>query len=352
MSSVDVVELTRELVRRPSISGNEAECVAFLADILEEHGANLDGPTVSGRNVWATRGDGPRTILLNSHTDTVPDSPDWTRDPWEPTLEDDRVYGLGSNDAKGPLAALVVAFLTANIPDDGRLVLAATCDEETGGEGLGVLRPDLPEIYAAIIGEPTTCTVCSGQRGLLRLRLHAEGKRAHASRPWQGENAIVKAARDVATLDAIDFGEPHRLLGPATLQVTMINGGVKTNVIPPACTMEIDARTHPDMDNTRLRELVESSVESRIELVSERFQPVATPNEAAIVDAALRASGSKEARVFGGVSDLFWVRDVPAIVMGPGRSEQSHAADEWIEVKQLKRGELVYRATIERYFHA
>jgi len=116
--------------------------------------------------------------------------------------------------------------------------------------------------------------------------------------------------------------------------------------------MEIDARTHPDMDNTKLRELVESSIASRVELVSERFHPVATPDEAAIVDAALRASGSKEARIFGGVSDLFWVRDVPAIVLGPGRSEQSHAADEWIEVKQLQRGELVYRATIERYFFA
>jgi acetylornithine deacetylase len=344
---VDVVELTRELVRRPSISGNEAECVALLADVMREH-----APTISGRNVWAVRGEGPRTILLNSHTDTVPDSADWTRDPWDPALEDDRIYGLGSNDAKGPLSALVIAFLTASIPQDGRLVLAATCDEEIGGEGLGVLRPELPEIYAAIIGEPTSCAVCSGQRGLLRLRLHAEGKRAHASRPWQGENAIAKAARDVGTLHALDMGAPHPLLGPATLQVTMIEGGVKTNVIPPSCTMEIDARTHPDMDNRALRELVEASVESRVELVSERFHPVATPDEAAIVDAALRASGSKEARTFGGVSDLFWMRDVPGIVMGPGRSEQSHAADEWIEVKELERGVLVYRATIERYFHA
>ena len=152
-------------------------------------------------------------------------------------------------------------------------------------------------------------------------------------------------------MQKLDLGAPHSLLGPATLQVTMIDGGIKTNVIPPACTMEIDARTHPDMDNTKLRELVESTVESRVELVSERFQPVATPNEAAIVESALRASGSKEARVFGGVSDLFWVRDVPAIVLGPGRSEQSHAADEWIEVKQLERAVLIYRAAIERYFY-
>jgi acetylornithine deacetylase len=336
----DVVELTRELVRRESVSGNEAECVALLADLLP-------GARVSGRNVWAARGEGERTLLLNSHTDTVPASAEWTRDPWDGAREDGKVRGLGSNDAKGPLAALVVAFLTAEV--DGRLVLAATCDEEIGGQGLGVLRPELPPIDAAIIGEPTGCTVCSGQRGLLRLRLHAAGKRAHASRPHQGENAIFKAARDLARLEGMDFGAPHPLLGPTTLQVTMIEGGVAKNVVPPACTMEIDARTHPGLDNAALRARVEELVTSRVELVSERFAPCATGDDESIVRAAVAASGTTP-QAFGGVSDLFWVRDVPGIVMGPGRSEQSHAADEWIETAQLERGVAVYRETIRRYF--
>ncbi|MHC4939680.1 MAG: M20 family metallopeptidase [Planctomycetota bacterium] len=335
----DVVELTRELVRRPSISGNEQACVELLADLLPH-------AQVSGRNVWASKGKG-KTLLLNSHTDTVPDSDEWTRDPWDGALEDGKVRGLGSNDAKGPLAALVIAFLTADV--DGRLVLAATCDEEIGGQGLGVLRPELPDLDAAIIGEPTTCAVCSGQRGLLRLRLHAEGKRAHASRPWQGENAIYKAARDMARLESLDLGAPHPLLGPATVQVTMIEGGVAKNVVPPACVMEIDARTHPDLDNATLRARIEESVASRVELVSERFHPCATDDAEPIVRAAVAASGF-EPQPFGGVSDLFWVRDLPGVVMGPGRSEQSHAADEWVEVAQLHKGVEVYRETIRRYF--
>ena len=147
-TSRDVVELTRALVRIPSVSGNEARCVALLAEVLP-------GAVVSGRNVFAVRGDGPRTLLLNSHTDTVPASDDWTIDPYGAELRDGRVHGLGANDAKGPLAAMVCAFLEAKVPAGARLVLAATCDEEIGGEGLGTLRPELPDLDAAIIGEPT-----------------------------------------------------------------------------------------------------------------------------------------------------------------------------------------------------
>lgn len=338
--SSDVVDLTRELVRRASISGNEAACVEYLADLLP-------GATVSGRNVWATKGSGDATLLLNSHTDTVPNSPEWTRDPWDAALEDGKVRGLGSNDAKGPLAALVIAFLTYDGP--GRLMLAATCDEEIGGEGLGTLRPALPPIHAAIIGEPTTCVPCSGQRGMLRLRLHAEGKRAHASRPWQGKNAIFLAAKAMEAIERMDLGQPHELLGPATAQVTMIEGGIAKNVIPPSCTMEFDGRTHPGLDNDELRRRIERLVECRVELVSDRFHPCFTSPDEPIVRAAQAASGQQPA-AFQGVSDLFWVRDVPGVVMGPGRSEQSHAADEWVEVDQLERGVEVYRETIRRFF--
>jgi len=340
-----VLQLHRELVRIPSVSGSEAACVAHLRGVLRDF-----DPVVSGRNLYAVRGDGPRALLLNSHTDTVPASPDWTADPYGAGLRDGKVTGLGANDAKGPLAALVEAFRTARLPAGARLVLAATCDEETGGEGLGTLRPELPGFDAAIVGEPTALRVCSCQRGLLRLRLHAKGKRAHASRPWQGENAIVKAARDVLALEALDLGPPHPLLGPATLQVTMVSGGVRTNVIPPACTLEVDARTLPGLDNATLHARVREAVESEVELVSERFQPVDTAAGAAIVRAALAAAGESAPVAFGGVSDLFWVRDVPGVVFGPGLPEQSHQADEWIEVAQLERGAAAYRETIERFF--
>ena len=339
---MNVIELTQALVRIRSLSGSEEGCVELLRD-------QLPGAVVSGRNVYAVRGDGPRTLLLNSHTDTVPDSPEWTIHPHGAELSDGKIFGLGANDAKGPLAAMICAFVEATLPTDARLVLAATCEEETGGAGLGTLRPELGDIDAAIIGEPTGMAVCSCQRGLLRLRMIAHGKSAHASRPWQGENAIEKAARDIGVLAALELPE-HPLLGPATLQATMIGGGVRTNILPPVCTVEIDARTIPALDNAALHERVRGAVESEIELVSDRFVPLETPADAAIVRAALSASKNSAPSAFGGVSDFFHVRDVPGIVMGPGRSEQSHAADEWVEVDQLEFGVRAYRETIERYF--
>ena len=130
----------------------------------------------------------------------------------------------------------------------------------------------------------------------------------------------------------------------------MIEGGVKTNVVPPECVMEIDARTLPALDNEALFRLVRDDVESTVELVSDRFIPVETASDSAIVQAGLRATGTTEPQAFGGVSDFLHVRDVPAIVMGPGRSEQSHATDEWIETDQLERGVSAYVATIEGYF--
>ncbi len=339
---MNVVELTRNLVRIPSVSGSEQGCVDLLAGLFPD-------AVISGRNIFAVRGDGPKTLLLNSHTDTVPTSPEWTNDPHAGELRDGKIHGLGANDAKGPLAALVCAFLAADVPAHARLVLAATCDEEIGGDGLGVLRPELPRLDAAIIGEPTTLKVCSCQRGLLRLRLHAHGKRAHAARPWQGENAIEKAARDITRLAELEL-PTHPLLGPATLQVTMVQGGIKTNVVPPACVMEIDARTIPALNNQTLTARVREILESEVELVSDRFVPVDTATDEPIVQTALAATGNDEPQAFGGVSDFFHVRDVPAVVMGPGRPEQSHAADEWVEIDQLERGVAAYGETIKRYF--
>jgi len=129
----------------------------------------------------------------------------------------------------------------------------------------------------------------------------------------------------------------------------MIRGGVKTNVVPPECVLEIDARTVPELDNRALEECIAALVESEVVKVSDRFVPIHTPEEEPIVAAALAAAGTAAPRAFGGVSNLFHVRDVPGVVFGPGRSEQSHAADEWIEVAQLRRAVELLTTLIARY---
>ena len=347
----DTVALTQRLVETPSVSGNEASLVGALAATFDAAGL---APNVHGRNVFAVaegRRKGPRTLLLQAHIDTVPPSEEWTRDPWRASREDGRVYGLGSNDTKGGGAAMMCVFAELARTRDfaGTLVFAATCDEETGGEGLEILRPHLPELTGAVIAEPTVLRVCAAQRGLMRVVIACEGKAAHAARPWQGVNAIELALADVAALTSIESGEPHPLLGPATLTPTLIEGGVKANVVPPVCRYTVDVRPTPSFPNSWWEERIRGTTKGRIEVFRGRMTPVETPTSDPLVQAALAATETPEPVGFGGVSDLFHVRDVAGVVLGPGRPEQSHKADEWVEEEQVRRAVPVYRSLATTY---
>ena len=346
----DVVALTQRLVAVPSVSGDEHALMEMLAAGLAAAGL---APQRSGRNVWAAveGRPGPRTLLLAAHMDTVPATEEWTRDPFAAAREGGRVYGLGANDTKGGGAAMLCALveLARSRDFDGVLVLAATCDEETGGEGLEVLRGELPAPTAAVICEPTALRVATCQRGLLRVVVTCEGRAAHAARPWQGENAIELALADIAALRGIEAPEEHPLLGRATLTPTMIEGGVRANVVPPVCRYTLDGRPTPRYPNAWWEERIRATVQGRIDTFRGRMTPVDTDVAEPLVVAALAAVGGGEPVGFGGVSDLFHVRDVPGIVLGPGRPEQSHRADEWVEEQQLVRAVAVYRDLARRY---
>ncbi len=346
------VALLRELVRIPSVSGAEEACRDHLRDWLAVRGVDA---RVSGRNVYALlEGARPappgRGLLLLTHVDTVPVGPGWTREPFDGALEHGRVFGRGSNDAKASVAAMACVVAQADRARlAGRLVVALVCDEETGGQGMEVLGAELPAFDAAVVGEPTGLDVCPGQRGLLRATLQAQGRSCHASRPWEGENAITRAARDVLALEALDLGPPDPDLGPATLTATVIQGGTKPNVLPGACTVELDGRPTPACDNERMLALLQAAVSSQVTVRSTRFKPVRTAPDAPIVAAALASSPTGRLRPFGGVSDLFHVRHVPGVVMGPGTSAASHAPDEWVAVDQVESAVRAYAALVERW---
>jgi acetylornithine deacetylase len=234
----------------------------------------------------------------------------------------------------------------------GRIVLALVCDEETGGEGIEAIRGRLPAYSAAVVGEPTSLDVCPGQRGLLRAAIVARGRQAHASRPWEGVNAIQIAAKDVLAVHALDLGAADPLLGPATLQATVIEGGTRHNVIPGECTVQLDGRPTPSCDNRRMLELLRGVVAGDVVVRSTRFEPVLTAKDAEIVRTALEASPTRKVRGFGGVSDLHWVRHVPGVVMGPGESAQSHAPDEWVAVEQVEAAVEAYGKILAAYLGA
>jgi acetylornithine deacetylase len=351
VTSDDPVELLERLVEKPSVSGSEGPVIGFIAGQLRHWGL---APVVSGRNVWC-RLDGAagfgRTLLFESHVDTVPPSPSWTVDPWRARRFDGRLQGLGSNDTKGSTAGMLCALRDLSRRNDfkGTLVFAATCDEETGGQGLEVLRPELPAIDGAVIGEPTVLRVASAQRGYLRLEVTCEGKAAHAARPWQGVNAIELALADLNAIREIETPDAHPVLGVTTRTISLIAGGVKSNVVPARCTYTVDIRPTPLYDNAwweaRLREVVKG----RIDVLRARMVPVETSPTDPLVQAGLAATQSTDPVAFGGVSNLFFVRDVSGFVLGPGRPEQSHQADEWIEEEQVRRSVGVYTDIARRY---
>lgn len=345
---IDAVTLLKELVAIPSVSGQEGPVRDHLAAVLR--GAGLR-PTLSGRNLWVTVGSGRPCLLLNAHLDTVPPSKAWTRDPFSPEEADGRLHGLGSGDDKASVAAMASAVATlASGGFEGTVCFAATCDEETGGEGLEVLRGEIPAVDAAVIGEPTALRVATAQRGLIRIEAVAEGRAAHAARPHQGVNAIYRALEDIQRLRDMSFTGPHPLLGLPTVTVTQIQGGVGRNVVPPSCTFTVDVRTTPKHHNDALVPELRMRIRSTIPVLRGRMTPVETGRGERVVVAALEATGTTEPVGFGGVSDLYHVRDVPAVVLGPGDPAQSHQADESVPLDQVRRAPGIYADLARRWF--
>src|SRR5215471_13407259 len=343
-----IVDLVAEFVSIRSVSKEEARLADRIAEICGEAGVRAER---RGRNVLARRGEGAPCLLLNSHLDTVPPVEGWTADPWTPRLEEDRLIGLGSNDAKASVAAMLEAFLTASLPASGRgsLLFAATCDEETGGEGLEKLVSEM-SFDAAIVGEPNGFAVAVSQKGLVKLRVSARGRAGHAARPHLADNAITKSAKDALAIEALAFGVEDPFLGKPTAAVTMIQGGVKSNVVPDRCDLTVDARTIPGFDNDAMIAAVRRAVGSEVEVLSSRLKPVAGDPASPIARAALSAVPGKSTTGFPSVSDLAHLRGRPAIVFGPGTPEQSHRADESISIAALLAAPDVYRRTIAAFF--
>ena len=359
-----VLDLHAGLVRIPSLSHDEAAA----ADYAEAWARAVPGLSV-GRlddNVWAGLGGGDDLLLLASHLDVVPPSAEHPYPPFEPTVVGGRVYGRGAVDAKASGAAMLAALarLAASgwrPPPAGRLVVALTACEETGGgyNGMEALRADvfgkaLPDVSAALVGEPTGLRPCLAQKGLLILQATARGRTAHAARAHLGTNALTVAARDLLAVDALAFDRADPLLGRPTATVTQIEGGTAKNVVPDRCTFTLDVRSTPAYTHAELAAEIGGALESEVEVYSDRLVPCATPASAAVARAATGALESlrMDAEPFGSptASDWVFLSDVPAVKIGPGRSELSHTADEHVEVAQLTRAVDVYAETARRYF--
>lgn len=340
-----------QITRIQRVSGNEHGVIEWFKAEFSKHGLPFKH---SGRNLLAWRGSGPRRLLFNTHTDTVPANKGYTREPWDGAREQGRVYGLGSSDAGGCLMGMLYALLTAKF-DESRftLMFAPTCDEEVQGQGFEIFRTEIPEFEACITGEPTDCEVCIAERGMFKLDMKTTGKSSHAARPWQGDNAAYHAARDILKVEELydGFTERDDLLGRTTLAVTMVNGGVARNVVPSEVKWVIDGRTIPQLDNAETIRRIKGAMSKHtcIEREKARFGVWLRDPKDRLVQCACKAGQTDKTQAFGGVSDAWWNDKAQGLIIGPGKPELSHAANEYLEEKELWRGYEIYRQTAELY---
>jgi len=340
----DVIRLLLNMIEFDSLSGNEAELVSWLSD--EVRGKNVSREVI-GRNLILTVGCGEPRLLLNTHLDVVPPGEGWASDPFKPIIVNGSVIGRGANDAKGCAAAMLMAMLDLAAYDlRGSVVLALTCDEETGGEGLEKIGESLGVFGGAVVGEPTFNLPCFGIRGPVSIELVADGRGCHASRPEEGNNPVYPLARDLERLRK--FTPPlDEHLGAATLAVTFVESGsfAGRNRIPDTARAIVDIRTTPTWDNEQAvhdAKLIAS--ESNVRVRSDRFLPKQTASDSLIAAACARVLGAEARGEFRGLCDLAWV-SCPGVILGPG-NRSSHQVDEHVEISSVEDAVRIYREIV------
>ncbi|MBI2002226.1 MAG: M20 family metallopeptidase [candidate division NC10 bacterium] len=370
----EAISLLSELVRIPSVNpqmgggAGEGEIAGYLADRLR---ALSLAPTVTevqpGRpNVLATAPgkQGGVHLLFEAHMDTVPPS-HGQAGPFTPRLDGDRLYGRGACDTKASIAAMFMALASALTVRERRATIsvAFTMGEELGHEGVAHLvasgfRPD-----AAVVGEPTGLDVIAAHKGVVRWKMVTTGRAAHSANPREGCNAIVKMATVIRALEERLIPRlrerAHPLLGPPTLSVGRIEGGLQVNVVPDRCTIELDRRLVPGEIWLEVRREVEAvlaplcaedpDLKVTIQEPYQNTPCMETPLDAAIVrmvqEAVCRIDGQHPVRGVAFCTDAAHLSaaGVPCVVLGPGHIAEAHTSTEYVEIQQVMQAAAIYR---------
>ena len=265
MNFEKAIALLQRLIATPSVSRAEGDA----ADIVEATLASLGFATHRKcNNVWVEarqHNSALPTILLDAHIDTVKPNASWQRNPYCPTIEDGRLYGLGSNDTGGSLVAMIVAFCRlARREQPYNLILLASAEEEvTGVNGVRAVLSELGDVDFAIVGEPTSLQPAVAEKGLMVLDCVARGKAGHAARE-EGVNAIYEALSDIEWFRTHQMERVSPLLGAVKMTVTGIEAGTQHNVIPDECRFMVDIRVNECYQNEELLAKIRQSVKCEV----------------------------------------------------------------------------------------
>ncbi|HEY6162617.1 MAG TPA: M20 family metallo-hydrolase [Bacteroidia bacterium] len=331
----EAVELLMRLISIPSISKEEGGTGDVLEKFFRERGIATERKF---NNVWAKNkhfDPSLPTILLCSHHDTVKPASGYTRDPFKAEIVDGKLFGLGSNDAGGPLVSLIAAFLYFYDKQglEYNFIVAPVGEEEiSGAHGVESILPDLGKIDFAVVGEPTGMELGITEKGLIVLDCTVLGRSGHAARA-DGDNAIYKALKDIEWFRTYSFAKISETLGPVKMTVTIIHSGAQHNVIPDKCEFTVDVRTTEMYSNDEVLEEIRKNVSCEVKPRSGRLKSTAISKDHPIVKAGVSLGRG----IFGSpTSSDKALMPFPALKLGPGDSSRSHSADEFIYVKEIE----------------
>ena len=331
----EAIYLLKELIATPSISRDEKKAADIFENHLKSYGLTYER---KDNNIWCLSPkwkDGKPTLLLNAHIDTVKPVSSWTRNPFELVIEDDKLYGLGSNDCGGGLVTLLQVFryFTENESPYNIIYLASAEEEVSGANGISCVLPLLPKTDVAIVGEPTGMQPAVAEKGLMVIDMTSHGKSGHAARN-EGVNAIYEMLDDLTWIRNYKFKKESEFLGATKMTVTMINAGTQHNVIPDECKAVIDVRTNEYYQNEFLFEFLRKHLHSDVKARSVRLHS----SHIEINHPLIQKCISMGKKPFGSptLSDQA-LMPFPSFKMGPGESSRSHSADEFIPISEMER---------------
>ncbi|MAX82140.1 MAG: acetylornithine deacetylase [Crocinitomicaceae bacterium] len=335
------IQLLQQLIQTQSYSGEENQTADIIAQFMTDKGIEIYR---DNNNVWAFNKFHTAVkpyVLLNSHHDTVKPNKGYTRDPFEASIENNTLYGLGSNDAGGCLVSLLALFIHFYEKENlnYNLIFAATAEEENSGpNGIRSVIPQLPEINFAVVGEPTQMNLAIAEKGLMVIDGTATGVSGHAAHE-NTVNAIYKALEDIAWIKDYQFEKVSAILGKVKMNVTQINAGTQHNVVPAECHFVIDVRVNEHYSNQEIFDTLQVNTQSELKARSFRHSSSSIPLEHPIVQAGIALGRS----TYGSptLSDQAALT-CPSLKLGPGDSTRSHQADEYILVSEIEEGIELY----------
>ncbi len=345
----EAIALLKSLIETPSFSSEEEQTALLIENWFLQNSIPFNR---ENNNIWAFNqhfNKSKPTLLLNSHHDTVKPNQGYTNDPFEAIVKDEKLFGLGSNDAGGCLVSLIATFThfyaSENLPYN--IVIVASAEEESSGKnGLNSVLKHLPELDCAIVGEPTLMQLAVAEKGLLVLDVIIKGTASHAAHN-NPDNPIYNAIPVIEWFKTYEFEKISTVLGPVKMTVTQISAGKQHNVVPAECHLVVDIRVNDCYSNQEILDTVKNHLTAEVNPRSMHLNASSIPISHELVQAGIALGRT----TYGSptLSDQS-VLSCQSLKLGPGETLRSHSANEFIYLNEIEEGIQLYIKILTDFF--